>query len=133
MGEAFRGVVIEESLENKAVLGNIKIIDCKTEKVTKKHCTPWVKQWTLLTIQIPELEANKIAQQLSQSLDSKHAWYADFKNKHTHYILFRNKVFKINRTKKQEYQNATNYGISIGIPNHQVDFNPFVKKWKWTR
>ena len=112
----FIGVIIEESLENKDVLGKVKIINTKVEPVTKEHKTPWIKQWTLHTVEIPEDRADKIAKELSKSLDSQHNWYADFKNKKFQYIIFRNKVFHINRTSKKQYDEAKNYGISLGIP-----------------
>lgn len=44
----YEGVIIEESLENKAVLGEVKVINTKIEPVTVEHKTPWVKQWTSL-------------------------------------------------------------------------------------
>ena len=66
----------------------------------------------------------KIANELSKSLDSQHNWYADFKNSTHHFIIFKNKVFYINRKIKLEYDEATKYGISIGIPNYQLDFSP---------
>jgi hypothetical protein len=37
---------------------------------------------------------------------------------------------KIDRSKPEEYQKATNYGISLGIPKYQVDFAPNVIEWK---
>jgi hypothetical protein len=126
----FIGVIIEESLEDTAVLKKIKIISTKVEKVIEKHKTPWIKQWTLYTVEIPENEANKIAEELSNSLDSQHSWYADFKNEKFHYIIFKNKVFYIDRTSKEQYDEAKNYGISLGIPSYQVDFHPDIKEWK---
>ena len=126
----FRGVIIEESLEDKKVLGKIRILATKIEQVTEKHKTPWIKQWTLHTVEITENEADNVAEEISKSLDSKHNWYADFKNETTHYIIFRNRVFKIDRTKKEQYDEATRYGISLGIPDYQVDFSPHIKKWE---
>lgn len=128
----FTGVIIEESLENKSILRKVKIIKTKTEKVTEEHKTPWIKRWTLHTVEIPENRADKIANELSKSLDSKrvHAWYADFKNNKCHYIIFRNKIFFIDRTSKEQYDKARKYGISLGIPKHQVDFRPEVKQWE---
>ncbi len=129
--KSFIGVLIEESLENKEVLKKVKILKTKIEKVTEKHHTPYLKQWTLHTVEVPENQADKIAEELSKSLDSKHGeWYADFKNDKTHFIIFRNKIFRIDRASKQQYAEATKYGISIGIPKYQVDFSPFIKKWK---
>ena len=128
--EDFIGVIIEESLEKKDVLKKVKILKTKVEQVTKKHKTPWIKQWTLHTIEIPKNQANIIAQELSKSLDSKHNWYADFKNDTHHFIIFRNKIFYIDRRSKEQYDQAKQYGISLGIPEYQVDFHPDIAEWK---
>jgi len=128
MKKSFIGVIIEESLENKSIQKKIKIVKTEVEQVTAEHKTPWIKQWTLHTVEILETKADAIAKELSKSLDSKHNWYADFKNDKIHFIIFRNKVFKINRTHKEQYDAATKYGVSIGIPDYQVDFSPHIKK-----
>ena len=134
MEENFVGVIIEESLENKEILKNflrdIRILSTKVEEVTEKHKTPWVKQWTLHTVEIPEDQADAVAEKLSKSLDSGHSWYADFKNDKTHYIIFRGRVFKIDRENREQYEEATKYGISLGIPDYQVNFSPHIKKWE---
>ncbi len=85
MTKNFRGVIIEESLEKKDILQKVKIIKTKIEKVTREHKTPWIKQWTLHTVEVPEHQAKDIAKELSTSLDSEHSWYADFKNDRFHY------------------------------------------------
>lgn len=127
---SYKGVVIEESLENKDVLRKVKILSTKVEPVVEKHKTPWLKQWTLHTVEIPDNEAESIAGEISKSLDSEHNWYADFKNETIHFIIFRNKVFKIDRISKEQYDQAKEYGISLGIPPYQVDFHPEVEEWK---
>ncbi|MFH1098864.1 MAG: hypothetical protein V1723_03010 [Candidatus Uhrbacteria bacterium] len=126
----FNGVIIEESLENKDVLQKVKILKTNVEPVTEKHKTPWIKQWTLHTVEILENRPDIIAKELSGSLDSTHNWYADFKNDTHHYIIFRNKVFFIDRRSKEQYDKAKNYGISLGIPEYQVDFHPDIKEWE---
>ena len=100
------------------------------EPVTEAHRTPWLKNWTMHTVEIPENKASKIAKELSRSIESEHGWYADFKNATHHYIVFRNKVFYIDGTSKAEYERAKQYGISLGIPEYQVDFHPDVGEWK---
>lgn len=130
MKNNFIGTIIEESLENKEVLRKVKIIKTKVEKVTAKHKTPWIRQWTLHSVEIQENKAEEIAKDLNASLDSKHNWYADFKNDKIHYIIFYKKVFKVYRSKKEQYDNAAKYGISLGIPDYQVDFSPYVKNLK---
>ena len=118
------GVIIEESLENKEILKKVKILKTKVEKVTERDKTPWVKKWTLHTVEISENNAEDIAKEISNCLDSKHDWYADFKNKKSHYIIFKNKVFFIDRKSKVQYDRAKEYGISLGIPEYQVNFHP---------
>ena len=126
----YTGVIIEESLENKDILKDVKILETKVEEATEEHKTPWVKQWTLYTVEIPEDQVQNIAEKISKALDSKHNWYADFKSDTHHYIIFRDKVFFVDRHSKEQYDKAKKYGISLGIPEYQVDFHPEVKEWE---
>ena len=127
----YKGVIIEESLENKDVLKEVTILGTKVEPVIEKHRTPWLKQWTLHTVEIPEDKADEIAEKISKSLDSKHgsSWYAYFKNDKFHYVIFRNKIFKVDLS-NPKYREAMEYGISLGIPWYQLDFSPEIKEWK---
>ncbi|EKD56828.1 MAG: hypothetical protein ACD_58C00074G0003 [uncultured bacterium] len=125
----FNGVIIKESLEDKDVLGKVKILKTNISQVKEKHKTPWIKQWTLHTVEIFENQANNIAEEISKALDSEHDWYADFKNSDFHYIIFRNKVFKVDRAKSEQYDDITKYGVSLGIPDYQLDFSPHIKEW----
>lgn len=126
----FNGVIIEESLENKDVLQKVKIIKTIVEEVTEEHKTPWIKQWTLYTVEIPENQVDEIAEEISKVLDSEHDWYADFKNNEFHYVIFRNKVFKVDRSKPEQYSDITKYGVSLGIPDYQLDFPLDIKEWE---
>lgn len=127
----YKGVIIEESLGNKSVLSKVKIIETKIEPITPAHKTPWLKQWTLHTVEIPEEGAEQIAQEISKSFDSEHPdWYADYKNDKSHFIIYAGKVFKVDLQNPVLYKDAKEYGISIGIPEHQVDFAPEDKVWE---
>ena len=126
----YTGVIIEESLENKDVLQDVKISSTKVEEVTQEHKTPWIKQWTLHTVEIPENQADKVAEKLTKALDSEHSWYADFKNDSFHYIIFCDKFFKIDRSKKEQYDDVVKFGLSLGIPDYQLDFSPHIKEWE---
>ena len=86
-------VIIEESLWKKSILEWVEIIDTKFEIVTEKHKTPWIKKWTLYTVEINVDKIENISEKISLSLDSKHNWYADFKNNKYHYQLFFIKKF----------------------------------------
>ena len=128
---SFKGVIIEESLTDKSVLNDVNIISTKVEPVTEHHKTPWVKQWTLHTVEIQDDKAAEVADKISKALDKDHDWYADFKTETEHYVIYTGKVFHItDRSDKKQYDEATEYGISIGIPDYQVDFSPHLKQWE---
>jgi hypothetical protein len=126
----FVGVIIEESLENKAVLQKVAIVKTRVAQVNESHQTPWLEQWTLYDVEIPEGQAEQIAEEISLSLDPEHgaSWYADFRNADEHLIIFRRKIFKIDRSNPEQYVEATQYGLSLGIPAHQLDFSPMIKE-----
>ena len=117
----YTGTIIEESLEDKQVLSKIKILSTKIEQVTQKHQTPWLAQWTLRKVEIAEDQADKIAEMLSRVLQ-KNYWYADYKNDKWHYIVYSDKIFKVDRQNPILYKDAKQYGLSLGIPPYQVDF-----------
>lgn len=129
----YTGVIIEESLKQTDVLEKVRILSTKVETVTKEHSTPHLKQWTLHSIEVEENNAEQVANELSKSIRGgaiHDTWYADYKNETTHFIIFPNKVFKVDRRSKEEYDKAKEYGISLGIPPHQVDFHPEVIQWQ---
>lgn len=128
----YKGVIIEESLENTSILQEVKILETKVEQVVEEHKTPWLKQWTLHTVEIPEEKADEISQKLSKSLDYSHnsSWYADFKNDEYHFIIFKDRIFKIKHDDAEGFKEAKQYGISLGIPDYQVDFAPNDKVWE---
>ena len=126
----FQGIIIDESLVDKLVLDDVRIVSTKVELVTKNHRTPWVKQWTMHEVKVDSKGAEQVAERISKALDSKHQWYADFKTDKEHYIIYRDKVFHVtNRSDKMQYEAATKYGISLGIPDYQVDFSPHISQW----
>ncbi len=119
----YTGVIIEESLDNLDVLKELTILSTEVEPVTERKRTPWVKQWTLHTVDIPEGKADRVANKISQDLDKVHSWYADYKNDEYHYIIYRGRIFKVDLSNPVLYRDAREYGISVGIPEYQVDFD----------
>ena len=127
----YKGIIIAESLEDSSLLKEVRILDTKVEPITPEHKTPWLKQWTLNTVEIPEDIAQIIAEKISGSFDRKHPdWYADYKNDKYHFIIFSGKIFKVDLANPVLYKDAKAYGISIGIPEYQVDFVPEDKTWE---
>src|SRR3990167_10582311 len=125
----YKGVIIEESLESSYIPKGVKVVETKVEKVTEKHKTPWLKQWTLHTIEVPDAEGEKLAEKLSRTLEPNY-WYIDYKNSDTHYIIFPKKVFRVNCKNQEEYKPVVSYGVSLNIPRYQLDFSPEIKSWE---
>ena len=128
----YKGVIIEESLQDTSVLKKVRVLKTKVESITPKHKTPWLKQWTLHTVEVPEEKAEDVAEKISKSLDYSHnsSWYADYKNDKYHFIIYSGKTFKVDLANPILYEDAKRYGISIGIPQYQVDFAPEDKVWE---
>ncbi|KKU03863.1 MAG: hypothetical protein A2131_02410 [Candidatus Sungbacteria bacterium GWC2_49_10] len=126
----YTGIIIEESLEDTSVLKDVEILETKIEKVTEEHKTPWLTQWTLHTVEILEEKVDSVAGKLSKDLEREHTWYADYKNDEYHYIIYRGKIFKVDSKNPVLYKDAKQYGISLGIPDYQVDFAPDDKVWE---
>lgn len=121
----YKGTIIEESLVDTTLLQEVKILETKVEPVTERHKTPWLTRWTLHSVEIPEEQAETFAQKVSKSFDQKHPnWYVDYKNNTYHFIVFSNKIFKVDLHNPLLYQEAKQYGISLGIPDYQMDFVP---------
>lgn len=122
----YKGVIIEESLKDASVLRSVKVLWTEVEPAAERHKTPWVSQWTKHVVLVPENEAERVAELLSKVLDPDHAWYADFKNEKTHYVIFLGKVFRIDRRSQTQYDEAKKYGMSLGIPEYNVDFDALI-------
>lgn len=118
----YSGVIIEESLANKQALEGLNIVKQEVEQVTEEHETPWLAQWTCDTVEIPEAEIEAVVQKLSAAIDTEHIgnWYCDFKNNDWHYVVFSGKIFKIDRKKREAYDEMREYALSIGLPEHQL-------------
>ena len=125
----YQGVIIEESLKDTGVLDDVKILSTDVEEVTASHKTPWLKQWTLHNVEIKEPKAEDVAKRISQALQPDY-WYADFKNSSTHFVIFPDKVFKVERAEPEHYKAVTAYGLALGIPVYQLDFAPTIKQWQ---
>ncbi len=98
IGNDFKGVIIEESLENSKVLKRVKIIKTKVEKIPKRYNISWLSEWTKHIIVVPESEAEEIAEEIRKSLDKKHDnWYAFFNNKKIHLSVNKDKVIKTDK------------------------------------
>ena len=128
----FNGVIIEESLENIGVLENVAIISTRLEPVTEKH-TPLALPVDFARRGSGGRRSGQNGGRDTRIADREHkgSWYADFKNESHHYIIFPDKIFLVDRRNAEQCDDAKHHGLSLGIPEHQVDFHPSVAEWEW--
>ncbi|MCI9434715.1 MAG: hypothetical protein HFI86_05555 [Bacilli bacterium] len=122
----YNGVIIEESLIDTKIIEELNILQREIEEINKEDKTPWLTKWTMDTVEIDERQIDEYTNRLSTLIDTKHcnAWYCDFRNNKYHYVVFANKVFKLDRNKKQDYIDMQEYAIKLGLPKHQLpNFN----------
>lgn len=126
----YSGCIIEESLTNKDVLKEFIITKTNVEKVTEESNTPDLDIWTMHIVEIDEDKVENIVPLLSKSIDGSRkngGWYTDLKSDDWHYIIFSGKVFKVNRSSGEQYEQAKEYGMSIGIPEYQLPNKSWAK------
>ena len=118
----FVGDIIEESLKYTSVLKSFCITSTRIKPVKPEEGTPWIKQWTLHTVEISEGQAGALAEQIRPLLVEKvwyknawheDTWYADWRNNFHHYIIFPKKIFYVDRRRKEEYEEASRYVSSL--------------------
>lgn len=116
------GVIVEESLADLDILKEVEITDQCIEKVSERDNTPWLDKWTIDTVKIKANLAEELANKLSALIDTKHCsdWFCDFKNDNYHFVIFKDKVFKLKRGNKLDYQNMQEYASKLGLPKEQM-------------
>lgn len=121
----YKGIIIEESLDDASVLKDVRVLWSVVEPVTEEDGTPELDHWTLCTFEVDDADAEALAKRLCGALDDgkRGHWFADFKNDAKHYVIFPGKIFVIDRSEPDAYKPATLYGLSIGIPAHQLAFS----------
>lgn len=126
----YSGCIIEESLTNKNVLKEFIITRTNVEKVTEESNTPDLDAWTMHIVEIAEDKIESIVPLLSKSIDGSRkngGWYTDLKSDDWHYIIFSGKAFKVDRSNGEQYEQAKEYGMSIGIPEYQLPNKSWAK------
>lgn len=104
----FTGTIVLESLSDKDVLKNIKIL--------RSEISPNLG-WHLYTVELTENQLTELS--INFKTDK---WYAHFWNNNGLVVLFKNKVFKFNHEDKASRDSVIEYGLSLGIPPDQLDF-----------
>ncbi|MBM2614347.1 hypothetical protein JIG36_02095 [Actinoplanes sp. LDG1-06] len=76
--------------------------------------------WTIVDFESGD--GGAVAAALAESLDTEGGWYADFADGDDHVVVFAGKVFRYAPDDRETYAAAVAYGRSVGVPEHQLDW-----------
>ena len=110
----YRGILIEESLNDNRILNNMVILKMHITSQEEKN-----DRWHLFEVEIEEKYIENVSKEIFQG------WYAHFWHGTDVIAVFFNKIIKFNYLDKNTWKNVIEYGKKLNIPEKQLDFPIF--------
>ena len=101
-----RGTIVENSLANKSVLVDLQIVKTRTDE-----------DWILHDVVINESQIESIQKSLSEG-----PWYVHFWEGDNIVVVYKDKIFNIQKSDTSTWSEAIQYGKNLSIPEEQLDF-----------
>ena len=114
------GCIIQESVENPSFFLKFPIYYQKIVDTTELKSNE--NFWHLLYFKLEDQDFLTIEEKLFTDLKNG-PWYSHFWNQSNIKIIFKEKSFKISLNKDASWEEPIKYGISLGIPENQLDFD----------
>lgn len=111
----YSGCIIEESLKENSIINEFDIL----EEINDDGIM-WI-------VEIDESKINDILPRLKSIMVDNPIWYCDLKCEDFHYIIFNDKIFKVNRDYPKQYEEVKEYGLKRGIPEEQLPNKTWAK------
>ncbi|MCM1114519.1 MAG: hypothetical protein NC397_03395 [Clostridium sp.] len=92
-----------ESLKDQSIINEFKIIETNIDEGISH------------IVEIDDSRIEDIVPKLQAAMSDVKEWYTDLKNHDYHYIIYNDKVFKVNRDYGEQYEQAKEYGLRRGI------------------
>ena len=123
----YKGIIESESLINKRILKEIKLVRCYKEE----HLDEDPSIWTINKIEVDNTFFNSFIKNLSKSIIG--GWYSLLWDERFIYVIFRNKIFKIKNANpwiNKEFIPMVKYALSLGINKKYFDnLRNSIEKW----
>jgi hypothetical protein len=116
-----RGVIVAESLRLGAVIQDIPLTVHKLERINA-GLGEQPPQWTLISFEAADDDADRLAEALSDALEVRHGWYADFHSDSHVTVVFSGRIFHYRRGDQSERAEVEEYARSVGVPDEQLDW-----------
>lgn len=112
----YNGCIIEESLKDKSIINEFEI----KEEINDDGIM-WI-------VEIDESKLDNVLPRLQSAMVDAPIWYCDLKCDDYHYIIYNDKIFKVNRDYGEQYEEAKEYGLKRGIPEEQLPNRTWAKE-----
>ena len=117
--DKYKGLLLKESLKDESVLELVTVT--RTEVWDVKNAAEFQpKQWTAISFEGDRDKMDGVAEQFSCVLKPK--WYLNMSDKKYEIVIFSEKIFKYFKKDTEKKNEAIQYGKTIGIPPHQLDW-----------
>ena len=118
------GRILAESLR---IGCDLQVRDLRISRIDRRDVSSGAasyqpRVWTLLDIEGPDDIADDLAAALSEALVDGHGWYADFRVGADHVVVYRGRTFRYAVGDEAGRREAADYGRSVGVPSHQLDY-----------
>ena len=114
----WRGVVLEESLQDKSMLGMTRIVHTDVEKLEKEN-----RVMTFHKVEVPDSVKNGYVERAKTNI--KEGFYTHLCKSGRMTVVFKDRVFDFGNNDPQLIQ-AREYGKSIGIISEQMPFEHLI-------
>jgi hypothetical protein len=115
------GVIVAESLRLGAVIEDLQLLVRKLERV-EVGVDEQPPQWTVVSFEAAEADADRLADALSDALEPTGGWYADFHSDTDVTVVFSGHMFRYRRGDKNGRAKVEDYARSVGVPDAQLDW-----------
>ena len=117
------GNLIAESIRVGASVEGVGLI---VEKVSRgdagDESVGQPRVWTFIAFEIPDTQAQSLADVLAGALDAVGGWYCDFRTADETFVVFANRVFRYPRGDRNGRAKAAAHARAGGVPAAQIDW-----------
>lgn len=116
---SLRGLLLKESLVDDSALDLVQVISTELSRI-EDAVPPQPRWWTIVRFEADARGGDEILQRFSAALNS--GWYLHCWTDSHIFVAFPGRVFKYRRGDQTGRDEAIAYGLSVGIPRHQLDW-----------
>ena len=116
----FTGLLLQESLDDLSVLERLNITKVETWEPGERG-KPAGPVWTATFFEGDESEADETAAMISRAMKDLY-WYANIHLPTDEIVIFAREVFRYVRFDAEARKAPEDYARSLGVPEHQIDW-----------